>query len=204
VENLFRQEESVPGEVFLDEYVKDRLADLSPLFSEREITIHAQLDRVPSISMPEKSLQKIVDGLVKNAIENAPDEGAIEIRVHKRGEGAELQVRDHGVGITEEHQRRIFEGFFPTIETVDYATKKPFEFNAGGKGTDLLRMKFFSERYGFEIEMDSSRCRFIPNEYDICPGKISECTFCSSKEDCRLSGGSSFSLFFPIVLGKQG
>ena len=142
-------------------------------------------------------VQKVIDGLVKNAIENTPDEGTIEVIVDKKWEGTELVVGDCGVGIVEEVQHRIFEGFFATQETMDYSSRKPFDFNAGGKGADLLRMKIFSERYHFTIEMKSSRCRFIPQESDICPGKISACTFCSEKEDCYGSGGTTFFLYFP-------
>jgi signal transduction histidine kinase len=101
------------------------------------------------------------------------------------------------VGITEEDQKRIFEGFFTTQETIAYSSKQPFDFNAGGKGADLLRMKIFSERYNFKIDMHSSRCRFIPKESDICPGRISNCSYCTRKEDCHHSGETTFTLFFP-------
>jgi len=106
-------------------------------------------------------------------------------------------VHDYGVGIVEEDQKRIFEGFFATQETMDYSSKRPFDFNAGGKGADLLRMKIFSERYNFKIEMSSSRCGFIPTESDICPGRISACRFCNSAEDCYRSGGTTFTFTFP-------
>jgi signal transduction histidine kinase len=202
VEGLFQYEEMVPKEVFLDQYVKDRLENLTPWFLHREIGIIKELEPAPSISMPEEIVQKVIDGLVKNAIENTPDEGEIEIIIQRKGEGVEMQVRDYGVGIIEEHKRRIFEGFFPTRETMDYSTKRPFDFNAGGKGADLLRMKFFSERYGFQIEMNSSKCWFIPKENDVCPGRISECSFCRDKDDCHLSGGTFFSVYFPIALKK--
>ncbi len=65
--------------------------------------------------------------------------------------GASLVVKDYGIGIIVDHQRRIFEGFFTTQETAVYSSKKPFDFNAGGRGADLLRMKIFSERYRFSI-----------------------------------------------------
>jgi signal transduction histidine kinase len=147
-------------------------------------------------------LQKVVDGLVRNAIENTPDEGKIEIAVRKKGKGAEFMVHDYGVGIIEEDQKRIFEGFFTTRDTMDYSSKRPFDFNAGGKGADLLRMKIFSERYNFTISMESTRCGFIPKESDICPGRISECSFCATREDCLHSGETTFSLYFPPLPEK--
>ncbi|MEA2039791.1 MAG: PAS domain S-box protein [Thermodesulfobacteriota bacterium] len=197
VDRIFGPKEVHPKQIFLDGFVKQRLGHLKPVFSQRHVEVITRLEPAPPIYMPEEPLQKVVDGLVRNAIENTPDEGKIEVIVGKKAKGAELLVRDYGVGITQDAQKRIFEGFFATQDTLNYSSKSPFDFNAGGKGADLLRMKIFSERHNFEIHMASSRCRFIPTDSDICPGRISKCTFCSKKEDCHNSGGTTFSLYFP-------
>jgi PAS domain S-box-containing protein len=197
IEELFGPKEVIPQEILLDEFVKQRLELMKPRYSHRNVEIVTYLESTPPAYMPSEPLQKVVDGLVKNAIENTPDEGKIEVIVHPKGRGSELVVRDYGVGIVEEDRKRIFEGFFATQETMDYSSKRPFDFNAGGKGADLLRMKIFSERYNFKIDMTSSRCRFIPEIRDICPGSIGECAFCKNKEDCYDSGGTTFSLYFP-------
>jgi PAS domain S-box-containing protein len=202
IEELFGPQKVVPQEVVLDEYVRKRLEELTPLFSHRQVEITTHLNPAPPIYIPLDPLQKVIDGLVRNSIENTPDEGKVEITVQKKGEGVELVVRDYGVGITEENQKRIFEGFFTTQDTMAYSSKRPFDFNAGGKGADLLRMKIFSERYGFKIDMTSSRCRFIPEARDMCPGRISKCSFCEGKEDCHGSGSTVFSLYFPPAQKK--
>jgi PAS domain S-box-containing protein len=203
IDEIFGTKQAVPQEIKLDEAVKKRLGQLRPLFSHREVEIITHTEPVPSIFLPPDVLEKVFDGLIKNAIENTPDEGKVEVRVHKKGDGAELVVRDYGVGILEDAQRRIFEGFFTTRDTMAYSTKKPFDFMAGGKGADLLRMKIFSERYHFKIDMTSTRCVHIPNETDVCPGRISQCPFCSKIEDCHLSAGTRFSVYFPpATLGK--
>jgi len=197
IEEIFGPKEVVQEEIILDEYVKERLEYSKPLFAHRQVEIIQNLIPTPPIYMPSDPLQKVIDGLIKNAVENTPDEGKIEITVRKKGKGSELVVHDYGVGIIEEAQRRIFEGFFTTQDVMVYSSKRPYDFNAGGKGADLLRMKIFSERYNFKIDMASSRCRFILKESDICPGRISICTFCKKKEDCYHSGGTIFSLYFP-------
>ena len=94
--------------------------------------------------------------------------------------------------MSKESERRyqLFEGFFVTRDLMAYSSQRPFDFNAGGKGADLLRMKIFSERNHFKINMRSSRCKFIPQESDICPGRISWCAFCKGKEICYHSGGN--------------
>jgi signal transduction histidine kinase len=162
-----------------------------------------EFEKAPPVLMPSDTLQKVVDGLIRNAIENTPDEGKVELFVRQKGKGALIVVHDYGVGIVKEAQRRIFEGFFSTQQTSDYRTGKPFEFNAGGNGADLLRMKIFSERFDFTINMESSRCRFIPGVEDHCPGKISDCRFCASRDDCLASGGTSFTLYFPPQQAKE-
>ncbi|MCD6297921.1 MAG: PAS domain S-box protein [Deltaproteobacteria bacterium] len=204
IDEIFGPHESPSQEIFLDQFVADTLKEIKPLFAHREVEVVTGLESTPTIRMPVDPLKKVVVGLIKNAVENTPDEGKIEVFVRTRGHGAELLVRDYGVGITVDNQRRIFEGFFPTQETLDYSSKRPFDFNAGGKGADLLRMKIFSERYGFKLEMISTRCGHIPMDKDICPGRISECDFCKEKKDCYESGGTSFTVFFPEASQGSG
>jgi PAS domain S-box-containing protein len=196
IDKIYGSTDFISINILLDEFVKQRLANLSPSFSHRQMNIISRLASVPVICIPVYVLEKVIDGLVKNAVENTPDGGKIEVIVRKKGQGVVLVVHDYGVGITEEHKRRIFEGFFTTQDTMAYSSKKPFDFNAGGKGADLLRIKIFSERYNFKIDMDSSRCGHIPQASDICPGQISECTYCTQPEDCYPSGGTTFSIYF--------
>ena len=113
-------------------------------------------------------------------------------------------VRDYGVGIIGDDQHRIFEGFWTTQETMDYSSKREFDFNAGGKGADLLRMKIFSERYHFKIDMISSRCRWLPPEKPNCPGDTAMCPHCETEADCYHSGGSMFTVVFPSVQKNSG
>ncbi|MBW1722691.1 MAG: GAF domain-containing sensor histidine kinase [Deltaproteobacteria bacterium] len=197
IRKLFGPKEMPPTEIDLGDMVRERIEFLRPRFSHRELEIITHIDDTPSpVFMPRDPLQKAFDGLLRNAIENTPDEGEIEVILEHRGNGAALKIRDYGVGIPEAYHKRIFEGFFATQDTMDYSSKRPFDFNAGGKGADLLRTKIFAERFRFKIEMISDRCRFIPGPRDQCPGRISSCPHCTRREDCLSSGGTLFSLFF--------
>ncbi|NQT56052.1 MAG: sensor histidine kinase [Desulfobacteraceae bacterium] len=194
---IYGPRESPVSIIELDTFVENRLAALNELFAHRQIDLVTRLDQAPALWIPEDVLQKVVDGLIKNAIENTPDHGKIEITVEKKGDGTEMVVSDCGVGVTEDHQSRIFEGFFSTQETLSYSSKRPFDFNAGGKGADLLRMKIFAERFHFNISMESTRCRFISESNGNCPGNIEHCSHCSEIIDCYPSGGTAFTVYFP-------
>ncbi len=199
IEDTYGARDAAPETVRLDAFVRERLAYLAPAFAHREVEVAGRLSPAPPILMPPEALAKIIDGLVKNAVENTPDEGRVEVIVKEKGDGALLEVRDWGVGITPENQIRIFEGFFTTRATMDYASKKPFDFNAGGKGADLLRMKIFAERYNFQIELKSNRCPSLPQDSDLCPGRVSACPRCKKGTGCQQAAATTFSLYFPPV-----
>jgi PAS domain S-box-containing protein len=156
IDEIYGPKESKISDISVDRYVIERLEAMKPGFAHRELEIVTHTEPVPRICVPEDVLEKVVDGLIRNAIEATPDEGRTEVIVRKKGDGAELIVYDCGIGITDENKVRIFEGFFSTQETMSYSSRRPFDFYAGGKGADLLRMKIFSERYNFKIDMWSS------------------------------------------------
>jgi len=189
INKIFEIKNNEPEEIMLNEFIKHRLENLTPKFHHRVLEIVQNLDSTSTVSIAVEPLQKMIDGLIKNAVENTPDHGKIKVMVSKQESGSRLVVEDYGIGIIADHQQRIFEGFFTTQETSGYSSKKLFDFNAGGRGADLLRMKIFSEQYNFSIDVTSNRCKFIP-------GNIDECTFCSDKKDCYQSGGSVFSVNF--------
>ena len=197
IDDTYGDRELVAEAIDLDKFVARRLEYLKPAFAHRGVEIFTYLNHTPPVLVPLEVLEKSFDGLLKNAIENTPDESRIEVVVKKKGGGTLLAVRDFGVGITPENQIRIFEGFFTTRETMDYSSKNPYDFNAGGKGADLLRMKIFAERYGFEISLESTRCAELPLDGDECPGRISACPKCKSGVGCHQSAATSFALYFP-------
>jgi signal transduction histidine kinase len=168
----------------------------------RELCIMRQLDGEAKILTDRRILESICEGLLKNAIENTPDEGAVEITAEKHGDEIRIAFTDHGIGITPENQPSIFSGFFHTQPTMRYASKKPYEFNAGGAGADLLRIKSFAARLGFRVEFTSRRCPFLPSDEDCCPGRITACSFIQSGNECLSNSGSTFVVSFPSARRK--
>jgi len=165
----------------------------------RDIHFHLEGGKELSVLMDPEILDGVLEGLLRNAIENTPDEGMIRVLLEQKGERLLLKVQDFGIGITEENQRYLFDGLFHTQETELYTSKRPYDFNAGGKGLDLLRMKVYGQRFGFDVSAESRRCIYIPSDRDLCPGRISECLHCQTPEDCFASGGSTFLISFRVI-----
>jgi signal transduction histidine kinase len=148
------------------------------------------------ISMNQAILREVLEALLKNAIEATPDGGRICVRLEERAGKAWVHVIDTGVGISDQDQPYIFDGLFHATETDLYTSKRPYDFGAGGKGLELLKVKVYSKRYGFEISMSSKRCAHVPTEGDLCPGDAASCPHAQSVEGCGTTCGSTFSLSF--------
>ncbi len=166
------------------------------LAAHRRIDVRVEGEYGIYISMDPAILRDVIDGLVRNGIENTPDGGCVTISLEERGEHVLVHVTDSGVGISEENEQYIFDGLFHAQDTELYASRQPYEFGAGGKGLDLLRMKVYGERFGFSLSVKSTRCRHLPGDSDVCPGDISDCTYCKTAADCNESGGTTFTVTF--------
>ena len=184
--------ETIPLEEFLHDVCNKAISSIGG----RNLKIIRNFQKEIVLDMDRNILYKLCGGILKNAIENTPDEGIIEINARSEDDEICIAFQDYGVGITPQNQNLIFGGFFHTQDTNLYSSKKPYEFNAGGSGSDLLRTKVFSERYCFSVDFDSTRCKFIPTDRDVCPGRISACQSVTEKSDCFSSGGSVFSIKF--------
>jgi signal transduction histidine kinase len=197
LESLFAINEIRKQDILLGEFLH-RVCDFAlSAMGNRKLNMVRNFENSMQLFTDPDVLEKVCNGLLKNAIENTPDQGTIEISATKKKGKIRIEFRDTGVGITSENQKLIFGGFFHTQDTMLYSSKKPYEFNAGGAGSDLLRIKTFSERLGFTVEFTSSRCKFIPTDRDMCPGSISSCHFITKESECFSSGGSVFSVIFP-------
>jgi signal transduction histidine kinase len=141
--------------ISLVQWVPEVLAAMEPLYRHRNVCLDLDLCQSPAVRMPEAPLRKAFSGLVRNAVENTSDGGTIRVELDRQGDTLFLRVRDFGVGLKEEEKKLLFHGFIHAGDTQDYSSGRPFDFRAGGKGLDLLRTKLYSERYGFDIQVES-------------------------------------------------
>ncbi len=93
-------------------------------------------------------LEMIASNLLSNAIRYTPPGGSVELALRRRGSDVVLRVRDTGVGIAPEHQRRIFERLYRVDSTRDRAT--------GGSGLGLAIVRRAVQTLGGQIELDST------------------------------------------------
>jgi len=202
ITGLFGEDHSFPRLISLSEEVEKAIEHAREASGHRQVALHMEITGSSSIWIDPEVLQKTLSAPIKNAIEATPDGGRIVISLIETDTRILFSVRDAGIGITPVSLSQIFGGFYHARETDLYSTKKPYDFGAGGKGLELLRLKIFSELYQFTIEYESRRCIHIPDEFLLCPGSIEKCTHVKDAEECLNTGGTNFKLKFKKSDGK--
>jgi PAS domain S-box-containing protein len=89
-------------------------------------------------------IEQIIDNLVANAVKFGAGK-PVEVAVEADAASAHLVVRDHGIGIAPDDQRRIFERFERAVPTKHY----------GGFGLGLWIVRNIVEAHGGEISVFS-------------------------------------------------
>jgi hypothetical protein len=87
------------------------------------------------------------------------------------------------MGISEETRNTLLTGSF-TQEDIDYDSKRPYYFSAGGKGLELLLMEIYGQLFGFHPSVKNRRCIHLPMNKELCPGRISLGRHCREPEMC--------------------
>ncbi len=188
-----------PTPLRLTKFIRETIDSLRTEFSHRDIKLTIRLESLGIIVFDQRILELIQRTLIKNAVENTPDEGEIVVSLSILQNGICLKVMDYGIGIPAKDRDFIFKAFHHTRDTALYSTRRPFDFNAGGKGLELMRLKILSGEGTFDIGFTSERCRYIPNSAGKCCGRISECDYIENEKDCQQSGRTTFSVLFHLT-----
>lgn len=86
---------------------------VSVLAQERNIKILiSKDDNIPEVELNQTSIERAFTNLMSNAIKYSPDEGTINVQISNLNEEVKVSVTDEGCGISQEHQKKIFDRFY--------------------------------------------------------------------------------------------
>ena len=121
---------------------------LAEIVGPRESELKVSVDPGLEIAGAHSELQSAMSNLLTNAVRYTPAEKDIEVvLVRSTDGGAEFSVRDHGVGIAQEHLSRLTERFY----RVDRSRSR----DTGGTGLGLAIVKHVVQRHGAELRISS-------------------------------------------------
>lgn len=95
----------------LDEQIRQAVVSLEAVWVEKDIVFNVDLDEV-TLNGCEALLMHVWTNLISNAVKFSERGQSIEIRLLDQKECVVVSITDHGCGMTQEVQERIFEKFY--------------------------------------------------------------------------------------------
>jgi signal transduction histidine kinase len=131
--------------------IQDTLIDFSGEAFKNEIAITFKKPDglIPEVMIDPEKIRVVFQNLIENAIKYSDKGSAIEIRATCAGDFVEIAVQDHGIGIGEADQAKIFDRYF----RAENAKEK----GAIGSGIGLYMTKRIVETHGGTMWFESKK-----------------------------------------------
>ena len=133
-------------QVNLAELVQNNLESLKISAEQRKVSLR-YVGEMAYVYGNTGLLEELLWNLCDNAIRYNKENGIVKVQVEKTKEQVNLIVSDTGIGISAEHQERIFERFY----RVDKSRSK----ETGGTGLGLAIVKHIVAQHDAELILDS-------------------------------------------------
>lgn len=129
--------------------VEDAVDHAEPMAERKGVTIRAHLPPEPVIQPHDPPrLGQVLGNLIGNAIKFTPAGGHIDVAVEATPPGADITVRDDGVGIDPDELEHVFDRFYR-------GTRRPQE-RAGGSGLGLAIVRSIVDMHRGRVSISST------------------------------------------------
>ncbi len=141
---LFLNKDKADLEGIIEEIEKNNLS----LLKAKKISFSfKRKNKVPLVMADKKRIKVVLDNLISNAIQYTSNEGMINVEAEKKDDKIKICVKDNGIGIPSDQQKRVFEKFFRGTNTEKLFSR--------GTGLGLYITKNIVEKSGGEIQFKS-------------------------------------------------
>lgn len=132
--------------VILKDLVNDIVEFMEPVMVEKKVTVHCTMEDVAVLG-DKGLLREMAMNLIDNAVKYNLPGGHVYITVQKQGNYVDFTVKDTGMGIPEDKQKRVFERFY----RVDTSRSQKIS----GSGLGLSIVKHIAEYHNGTIALRS-------------------------------------------------
>ncbi len=145
-----------PEEMDLVGVVKEAVEELRQFSVQRKIQFKCSFQQdLPRFYGDRMRMQQVCVNLFSNALKYSPDNSSVEVRLFlEDGERFHLEVRDYGVGIPLDEQKRVFLPFYE-LGSVTKHSSDTVKFMGSGTGLGLSIVKGVVERHGGRVWVES-------------------------------------------------
>ncbi|MDD4779494.1 MAG: ATP-binding protein [Tissierellia bacterium] len=161
----YEQTKWIKEKLNVKESIQDTYNKLKIYAKNKDISIHVvDIPKDMNILFDKDGFDQIILNILGNAVKYTPNHGNVWIDVKKQDKNINIIIKDDGIGIPKEDQKRIFERFY----RVDKARTREL----GGTGLGLSIAKHIADAHNSDIKVNSEVqkgteiCIIIP-EYEI-------------------------------------
>jgi signal transduction histidine kinase len=135
-------------ETDLRELVANTLESYRYQIEQHGFTLEEKIDAVPPMRVDREAMARSLVNLVNNALKYSQDHKYIGVNLYRENGLVKLEVIDHGIGIPNREQEKIFEKF--------YRVGDPLVHNTKGSGLGLSLVRHIAHAHGGEVSVDST------------------------------------------------
>jgi two-component system phosphate regulon sensor histidine kinase PhoR len=110
-----------PVKYRLDKQLRSLVLACEPLWLAKNIDIDIVMEEI-TIFADQDLLSQVWVNLLNNSIKFTPQDGTIQIKLHKHTDQAIIEISDTGIGIADADQAHIFERFYKADKSRNQAT----------------------------------------------------------------------------------
>jgi signal transduction histidine kinase len=127
--------------------IRETVGLMQGFAEEKHIKINTETGELPIIELDPDRVCQVLRNLLHNAVKFSQDNGIITVRADQREGFIQFSIEDHGVGLSDEDQVRVFEPF--------YQVEKSVNRKYGGTGLGLTICRGIVESQNGKIWVES-------------------------------------------------
>lgn len=135
-------------ETDLRELVHNTLESYRYQIEQSGFTFEEKIDEVPPLRVDREAMARSLLNLVNNSLKYSQDRKYIGVNLYRDNGSVKLEVVDHGIGIPQPEQEKIFEKF--------YRVGDPLVHNTKGSGLGLSLVRHIAQAHGGDVAVESA------------------------------------------------
>ena len=103
--------ENLPEPLDIKLFIAEIISDMQSMAGSEQLIVQHHVGKA-QVNIDRKLLKNILFNLISNAIKFSPTQATIDVHVQVNNSTIRIDVSDHGIGISKEDQKHLFERFF--------------------------------------------------------------------------------------------
>ena len=149
-----------PSPCAVEPLLADAVREASAVGPERQVSLTIEVQPEASHAILDRGqVLHALDALIRNGIRFTPDGGTVTVRALASGEDLSIEVRDTGIGLSDEAKARLLDDAYVPHDSRHHHTATGLEFNVAGMGFGLPLVRRVVDGHGGRLIVDGHEGR---------------------------------------------